>query len=333
MADFDTRTVWPSDISSLRRFDPRRIMQLGRDPGLGVRLLHKQGITGKGISIGIIDQGLLVDHREYKDRLRMYEEIHCADNHSVMHGPAVVSVAAGKTVGVAPEADIYYVAETNCHMNLFGQIVFDYEPVAQALNRLLDVNAKLPKAKRMRVISLSLGWEGHFGGCSELAKAVGRAEQEGVFFVSCSLDQTYSWKPRFHGLDRDPLDDPNKPISYKPGLWWARRFYESGGLRTSEAPRTALRSHLAIPMGSRCTAAPTGTGDYVFYRTGGWSWCIPYIAGLYALACQVKPDVTPEEFWKAAIETGDFITVSDGKHTRRLGTIVNPPKLIERVRH
>jgi hypothetical protein len=62
-------------------------------------------------------------------------------------------------------------------------------------------------------------------------------------------------------------------------------------------------------MDSRCTASPTGNEDYVFYREGGWSWSIPYIASLYALACQVRPQITPEVFWAKAIETGDSVVV------------------------
>jgi hypothetical protein len=62
-------------------------------------------------------------------------------------------------------------------------------------------------------------------------------------------------------------------------------------------------------MDSRGTASPTGYDDYVFYRQGGWSWSIPYIAGLYALACQVKPDITPEVFWSKALETGDAVEI------------------------
>jgi hypothetical protein len=62
-------------------------------------------------------------------------------------------------------------------------------------------------------------------------------------------------------------------------------------------------------MDSRCTASPTGTEDYAFYREGGWSWCIPYIAGLYALACQVRPEITPEVFWAKVIETGDSVVI------------------------
>ena len=44
-------------------------------------------------------------------------------------------------------------------------------------------------------------------------------------------------------------------------------------------------------MDSRCTASPTGINDYVYYREGGMSWTVPYLAGLYALACQVNPDI------------------------------------------
>lgn len=81
-------------------------------------------------------------------------------------------------------------------------------------------------------------------------------------------------------------------------------------------------------MDSRCTASPTGADDYVFYREGGMSWSVPYVAGLYALACQVNPDITPEIFWTEALDTGDTISISDNQ---KLGKIVNPIKLIERI--
>lgn len=79
-------------------------MELGKNPGLEIRELHKLGITGKGIGIGVIDQALLVDHVEYKEQLKLYEEIHSIDENAVMHGPADgASIAVGKSVGVAPK--------------------------------------------------------------------------------------------------------------------------------------------------------------------------------------------------------------------------------------
>jgi subtilisin family serine protease len=91
----------------LDKSDAKYIMELGKNPGLGIRTLHQMGITGKGVYIGLIDQGLLTQHVEYKDRLRFYEEIHCLDDEATMHGPATASILAGKTAGVAPEATLY----------------------------------------------------------------------------------------------------------------------------------------------------------------------------------------------------------------------------------
>ena len=47
------------------------------------------------------------------------------------------------------------------------------------------------------------------------------------------------------------------------------------------------------------------------------------------MACQVKSDVTPESFWKAALATGDTVTLSRDGKTYDLGKIVNPTKLME----
>lgn len=77
-----------------------------------MRKLHEEGVTGKGIGIGIIDQTILASREVIKDRLRYYGELGDRDNSATMHGSAVSSIAAGKTVGVAPEADLYYIATT-----------------------------------------------------------------------------------------------------------------------------------------------------------------------------------------------------------------------------
>lgn len=301
MADFDDRTRWPGKLPS--GFDRSRIMELGKNPGLGVRKLHERGVTGKGIGVAIIDQGLLVDHVEYKDRLRLYEEIHCIDETAAMHGPAVASIAVGKTVGVAPGADLYYIAETHGTFLPGGKIDWDFSHLAKSVDRIVEVNRRLPEKAKIRVISISVGWSPQRQGYTEIVAAVERAKKEGLFVVSSSLSETYDRKLFFHGLGREPQANPDWHESYGPGLWWTDQFY------TWSVAAGAARETLLVPMDSRSTASPTGPLDYVFYRQGGWSWSIPYIAGLYALACQVKPAITPEIFWAKAIETGDSIEI------------------------
>ncbi len=304
-ADFDSKTEWPKKMP--KSYNPKKVMELGKNPGLGIKKLHKEGITGKGIGIAIIDQGLLVDHIEYKDQLKLYEEIHCSDENASMHGPAVASIAVGKTVGVAPEADLYYIAETHGVIKQ-GGFEWDLTWLAKSIDRIVEINRILPEGKKIRVISISLGIGGKMNGYEKALESIEKARQEGIYTVYVGSDP-------FGGLGRDPFKIPDDTTSYSKGEYW--KIYEHYN-----------NNELLVPMDSRCVASPTGTNDYVFYRKGGGSWAVPYAAGLYALACQVNPSITPETFWEIALNTGDTISINDKE---RFGKIVNPAKLIEKI--
>ena len=316
-ASFDQATVWPAQLPA--KFDPVKIMELAKNPGLGVRQLQAEGVTGKGIGIAIIDQLLLTGHVEYKDQLRHYEELvpNTTKAGAQMHGAAVASIAVGKTVGVATEADLYFLSPYWRQVD--GQT--DFAELAKAVDRVVAINRQLPKEKKIRVLSISIGWGPTSPGYAEMEKAVDNAKKDDIFVVTSSLSRTYPGL-FFHGLGRDPRMDPEAATSYGPGSWWAESYYQTGQIvKRIEA--------LLIPMDSRCVADPSGVEEYVFYSDGGWSWCTPYIAGLYAMACEVKRDITPYSFWAAALATGDTVTLSKDGRTYKFGKIVNPTKLIE----
>jgi len=50
----------------------KNFLEEGKNPGLGIRDLHKRGFTGKGVKVAIIDQKLRLTHIEYKDRIERY---------------------------------------------------------------------------------------------------------------------------------------------------------------------------------------------------------------------------------------------------------------------
>lgn len=316
-ADFDSQTQWPPSDKMPANFDWQKIMEVNKDPGLGVRALHDRGITGRNVGIAIIDQTLLVDHIEYVDRLRLYEEPERRDRGMAarMHGPAVASIAVGKTVGVAPEADLYYIAASLCFQNN------DFACLARSVRRIIEINKALPASRKIRVLSISRGWGFDELGYADIMAAVREASAEGIFVISSSLSQTHNLN--FHGLGRAPLSDPNDFWSYAPGLWWQDYFYLDG------FPSPTLLA----PMDSRTTASPTGTDDYVFYRQGGWSWSIPYLAGVYALAVQVDREVTPEEFWETALSTGQTIHIEHNGKDFEFGVILDPQTLIEKIKN
>ncbi|KAJ48930.1 hypothetical protein BD780_000369 [Clostridium tetanomorphum] len=324
-ADFDSKTKWPSDLP--KGFDKNAIMEYGKNPGLNLRKLHEKGITGKGVSMAIIDQTLLTDHEEYKDRLKFYEEIHNGESDGAsMHGAAVGSIAVGKTVGVAPEADLYYIAETHGKFTLSSLVTgfpFDFTYLAKSIDRIIEVNKTLPKEKKIRAISMSIGWDERQKGFKEVDAAVKKAKGEGILVVSTSFSQYYNID--FWGLGRDSMKNPEDFKNYETGMFWSNLFFKDN-------KRFNPSKNIMVPMDSRCTASPTGTSDYVFYREGGLSWAVPYVAALYTLCCQVNPDITPDEFLKAAVDTGNIIQIEKDNKKYNLGKIVNPEKLIEKVR-
>ena len=71
---FDSQTKFPPKAKLPKNFSAKKILKNGKNPGLGIKKLHKKGITGKGVSAAIIDQNLLTTHQEYAKQLVWYEE-------------------------------------------------------------------------------------------------------------------------------------------------------------------------------------------------------------------------------------------------------------------
>ena len=320
-ASFDSQTIWPPADKMPQGFDWEHIMEFGKNSGLGIRKLHVRGITGRGVSIAIIDQPLITEHQEYATHLQLYEEVNVVSTtESQMHGPGVASIAVGKTVGVAPEADLYYIATWPGDWGVGENgFTYNFRYLAQSVRRILEINEQLPKEQKIRVISMQIGWGPQQAGYDEITAVCEEAKAAGMLIVCSSIEQVHGSK--FYGLGRSPLSDPDAFESYEPGMSWAKNFYAGN----------QFSDRLLIPMDSRTTASPGGADEYVFYRQGGWSWSIPYIAGVYALAAQVEPTITPERFWSLALATGRTIELKHEGQTIPLGPILNPVALIEKL--
>ena len=198
--DFDTRTQWPEELPE--GFDPARLLELGKDPGLGLRALHGRGITGRGVGIAIIDQALPADHQEYGDRLRFYQEYHtAAQGPASAHGPAVASIALGRTVGVAPEALLYFLAD-DVGTGAGSSFVRDMTYYAEDVDRFTALNETLPENEKIRVISMSVGWMPDTVGAEELEAAIERARAAGIAVVCVN--------------SRDPLLEPWMGMGRRP---------------------------------------------------------------------------------------------------------------------
>lgn len=330
-----------------------------KDPGLGVRGLHERGITGQGVKMAIIDQPL-GRHNEYADNIVEMHDINAEEMgwRASMHGAAVSSIAVGKNVGVAPDADLVYYSAVNMTKapdevkayierieqeiellrgmgpehehyisNLQEQIDMSERynecpsnlPYVEAINKILDDNEKLPKEERVAVISISWGFDSFAPGYEELQQAIQRAKDQGVFIVSTALEEHYGMSTC--GANRDPKGDVDDPNNYEAGAFW--KDYERGIVRDNS-------KLLLVPMDHRTVADFTDPESFRYEgNDGGMSWSTPWLAGIYVLARQVDPDITPEKFWQLALETSDECNNNDDGRT--VGRILNSQRLIEKV--
>lgn len=327
-ADFDTATKWPYWLPD--GFDPKKIMETGKNPGLGIYSLHENGITGKDVSVAVIGGVLLPGHKEYCHALKLYEEISCNDEAASVAGCRQASLLVGKSTGVAPESDLYYIAvPSDLKVQSSGapssfDTFLTHDPLAMAVNRIVELNEGLEEGSRIRV--LCIGHDvSYYQGYDRLEEAIEKAKATGIFVVSTNLYETYDYQMDFNGLGRDPMADPDRLDSYMPGHAWKYHFYTFGRyIRTMEG--------LLVPMDARTAASPTGVNQYAYYAQNHKTFCIPYIGGLYALACQVNPSITPEIFWEKALETGDIITLDRNGISFTLKKIVNPMALMEAIK-
>lgn len=294
---FDTQTKWPPKNKLPKNFDPKKIIEIGKDPGLGIKQLHKAGITGKGINVAIIDQPLLRVHEEYKNKVVKYTEVGASKEEIKMgawktsgHGPAVTSLFVGKTCGVAPGASLYYYAQPSWKA--------DYKYNIDILEKIIAYNKNKSLADKIRVVSKSLGYCEDYKNFKLWGPELKKAKKEGLIVVHCNDIYIPAGCP----LNKDR----NNPANYYSA--WKGNF----------------KGMIYVPVDNRAYASGfDGKNDYSFDGIGGNSWGAPYLAGVITLGLQVNPSLTEDTIYKYLRETG---TPFNG------GWIINPAKFVEKVK-
>jgi len=289
---FDTRTVWPEPNKMPEGFEPARLLEEGKNPGLGIRNLHKKGIDGRGVGIAIIDQPLVRNHKELRDNVVQFEDVDVQNVGPQMHGPGVSSIAVGKTCGVAPAASLVYYATPQWKWN-------SCRPYCDVIDKILELNKTLKDSEKIRVVSISQGMFSRWSDFADWKKVVEKTAGEGILVVPCGttlLD--------YGTLTRITDKNPDEPTSYRRGK--------------ESSPKNAL----LVPAGNRTIAGQVGPEVYKFDRGDAMSWAAPYLAGLAALAFQVNPEIKPDEIVKLWVETAVKTNA---------GPVVNPTGFIDAV--
>ncbi|BCN29052.1 S8/S53 family peptidase [Anaeromicropila herbilytica] len=284
----------------------KKIMDRGKNPGLGIKKLHEEGITGKGINVAIIDQNLLLHHPEFDGKIVQYYDTGCDQdaNSGSMHAPAVTSILVGNSIGVAPDSKVYFAAAPSWK----GDSKF----YAKGLNWIIKENKELPKGEKIRVVSVSAAPSGEGSPFTKNKKmwdeAVLKAQKEGILVLDCrENEKTGIIYPAFY--------DPENPDDVSMC---------KGGFPSS--PNVIPSSHIGVPCSYRTVAEEynEGSPSYQYTGQGGLSWGIPYATGVLALGWQVNPHLDNDQIIKTLLDT--CTKANDGSN------IINPTAFIDAIK-
>ncbi|MHC4500302.1 MAG: S8 family serine peptidase, partial [Planctomycetota bacterium] len=304
---FNQDTIWPEPNKMPPGCDPNVIMANAMNPGLGVRALHQQGITGAGINVAIIDQPILQTHPEYNGKIAAYYDAGCGGSETSMHGPAMTSLLVGENCGTAPDAEVYYVAAPSW----FGDAAY----YADALDWIVTQNESLPASDKIRVVSVSAqpsGLGSLYSNQEMWDAAVANAQSAGILVLDCT------WHHGFVSLCWYDANDPENISKCTPGFRDGPVEVDAGHIHAPTAPRTQAEEHSEGNFGYIY-----GGGSHRSSRPNaknGYSDAIPYCAGVLAMAWQVKPELTKEQMVDLLFLTA-YVN-GDGAQ------IINPPAFI-----
>ena len=329
--DFDTKTVWPSIDKMPGSFDPEKVMEEAKNPGLGIRELHRQGIDGRGVTVAIIDQalssrrGTFDSHVEYSNSVIDYKEVSLPDNEGISnHGPDVASFLVGRECGIAPGAKLVYRATPHTPD---GVEVRDFNFNADALLNIVSLNKTLLQNDRVRIVSCSIGYmeDRPEPGLDRWIEAIKVAESEDIVVSDVGDRTCVDYMGGGAGGDKEDINN------YLPPLFWqdngnieytderlrdaiAKRDAEAIILRLKEIRgddtddpdlREKIEKRLSeikdglpaviIPCDYRTMASREGSDQYMYNGNGGMSWAVPYLSGIFALVWQVRPNLKKEQ--------------------------------------
>jgi hypothetical protein len=302
---FDQRTQWPAEAKRSKGFQPEKWMEIGKEPGLGIRKLHRQGIRGEGVSVAVFDKYINPDHEEFSQRIIFHKiESPLAEDFQYrlhFHGIACASILCGKSLGIAPEATLHYFAVPDDGNNSYNYCL--------ALEKLLEINTKLPEGKKIRAVSISDAISRKdpeiYKKWQHLVQRAHKERTDVIYSDSQTTHAVFTWG------GCPPFLDRNDPENYDYSSW----PINNDDKRTEK---------IILPADFRTTAQNRENAAFVYWGDGGFSWAIPYFVGLATLAWSIDEDIAIEDIYRLIKETKT--RNSKGRY------VVNPANFIEAVK-
>lgn len=246
-----------------------------------VDIVHRSGLNGENINIAVIDNGFTNIPTEIEGKIKNYYESYgYRGDH--FHGEIVLSYLVGKNIGVVQNANVsFYDVNPDYFENhpelvngdpkaLYGKLIYD---------RLLEIYNKNLNGENIQIVNISSGYAKSANMESEFAFIKDKLKETGCYVIDSDEFSKY-----FTSVNTDLNNN-----TYYFSDWQKDNidFHSS---------KIMVPSSEMVPLWG-------SNNDYMYHGNTSFSWSIPKVTGMFALALQVNPKLTFDEFAFIARET------------------------------
>lgn len=294
--DFETFKNTPSQ-NLPEGWNPETVIENGFQLGQNVDKMHEMGYTGKGINVAVLDTPIII-HNDIKSSLKSYivmDDVKELNLPADFHGQATSDILCGDKSGAAPDAKLTFIATGNNKLEWL-----------KGLREIIDYNQKAELQDKIKVISLSWGFEEGEEGYDEFRAILKELYDDGVFVATADfnmLDESLSGTCLSYGCisKKDQMRNPNDFSNYV-----ARDMYGNSNPENT----------LYVVSGDRTVASAKNPDKFRHDSQLSTSWTTPALAGIYTCALQCAEEngieLTPAKFWQWALESGVPVNDSSG---------------------
>jgi len=288
---FGNYTIWPSKDKLPSGFEPQKVFKEALTfKGCEVEQTHLKGIKGRNTTIAFIDMPFNYNHVELSDANIEYVELEkCCYSH--FHGLVTSSYLVGKNLGVAPESKLLFYAA-----NGIGQSKNEIENIIEnEFKAIEDIIARSKNGQKIDIIGQSSSIKHHITFVQDeekkktyldkYEKLIFELEKEKIFYLSSeNFFDMFTYCKKI---------DPTKNNYDYDNYINAFNFIDN-----NEKIKPSV-----IPVGKLSPIDDTQDAYKYENLSGSASWSIPLIVGMFALARQLKPNISFKEFYNIVCNT------------------------------
>ena len=310
LSEFDERALILLAFNDCTNFtercnlDYKKLMNDSKDPGLGVSVLHNKGISGKGVGVAVIDRPILQTHKEFSGCLKQYilvDPEHEDNERFDFHGLVCAAFLCGNSCGVANGANLYYYA----HPDQYDSDRMYWSYYFKALDMIIEHNKY--NSDTIRLVSISAGFPRNRDDLTEKMNFyISELKKYNCHIIySNNFGESFTCSSKKYGYSNDDVN------CYCLDRWQVNAWD---------------KQKIMVPSGGRTSPCNSGEDKYMYCGNQScYSWAIPYLCGVYALALQCAPSLGYDDFVKIADKTK--IKNDDGLY------VLNPQGIIEHIRN